>query len=191
MFARKTVGLAGLKPAVITCQCLLCSEERQNGKRKPHACPLARHFVWRWPLALLRAEIRLVPSISALESYWQHSVKRRRDVEITPGVKMHFVSNQPYPPKDILCLARPSTRWVAFPASPNERAKFKTDAPKRLVEDVPFHLVTAASEEEGLKWSSNPLEWSRHLFLSFLGFRASLALGSEPPCRSSSPLPSS
>lgn len=39
----------------------------------------------------------------------------------------------------------------AFPASPKERAQFEPDAPKRLVEDIPFHLVIAASEEGDLK----------------------------------------
>lgn len=78
-------------------------------------------------------------------------------MEITPGVKTHFVSGQLHPLKDTLRLAQPSTQRVAFPPSPNACAKFKTDAPKRLVEDVPFHLVIAASEGD-LKWSSNPLE---------------------------------
>lgn len=67
-------------------------------------------------------------------------------MEIAPGVKTHFVSNQPYSLKDILRLAQPSTQRAAFPASPNTCVKLKTDAPKCLVEDVPFHLVIAASE---------------------------------------------
>lgn len=67
--------------------------------------------------------------------------------------KMHFVSKQQYPLKDILCLAQPSTQRAAFPASSNTCLKFKTDAPKRLVEDVPFHLVIAASEGKDLKQS--------------------------------------
>lgn len=75
-------------------------------------------------------------------------------MEIAPGVKTHFVTNQPYPLKDTLRLAQPSTQQTAFPASPNTCMKFKTDVPKCLVEDVPFHLVIATSEGEDLKQSS-------------------------------------
>lgn len=59
-------------------------------------------------------------------------------------------------------LPRPATNppssFPAFPASPSERAKYKPDASKCLLEDIPFHLVIAASEGKDLKWSSNPLE---------------------------------
>lgn len=59
-------------------------------------------------------------------------------------------------------LPRPATNppssLLAFLASPSERAKYKPDAPKRLLEDIPFHLVIAASEGRDLKRSSNPLE---------------------------------
>lgn len=75
-----------------------------------------------------------------------------------PGVKTHFISNQTHSLKDTLCLAQPPTHPAAFQPSPSERAKYKPDAPKCLLEDIPFHLVIAASEGKDLKRSSNPLD---------------------------------
>lgn len=118
-------------------------------------------------------------------------------MEIAPGVKMHFVSNQPYPLKDTLRLAQPSTQRAAFPASPNTCVKFKTDAPKRLLEDVPFHLVIAASERDDLKQSSTlfkepdtyfcPFWASEHLRLWRLSCLA--ALHPLPPAANGRPQP--
>lgn len=79
-------------------------------------------------------------------------------MEIAPGVTTHFVSNQPYPLRHTLRLAQPLTRRAAFPASPNAGAKFKTDVPKLLVKDIPFHLAIAPSKGENLKGFSNPVE---------------------------------
>lgn len=66
-------------------------------------------------------------------------------MEIAPGVrtlrKHPAVSPEGHP------LPCPAIN----PAFPNERPKFKTDAPKCPLEEVSFHLIIAASEGEVLR----------------------------------------